>query len=302
MSQTTGLKRNTIDKYYTKKSVVDECMKSIKNNVEFDIEGADLIIEPSAGNGAFISGIKSLTPYYKFYDIEPQNDEIVQQDYLLFDYSHIHNSINNTINNDNIHIIGNPPFGRQSSLAIKFIKKSCEFADSISFILPKSFKKDSMKKHFALNFHLIYEWDLPKNSFLVGEKEYDVPCVFQIWGRASFNRIVAEKKKPIGFTFVKKNEAPDISVRRCGVNAGAVDTNYIIKNTNSHYFIKLQNNDETIINMLKTITFNHNNTVGPKSISKPELIDKYNFALKSDLDITSGEVVNVDTVTQSVDV
>jgi len=143
MSQNTGLNRNTIDKYYTKKSVVDECMKSIENHIEF--EKNDLIIEPSAGNGAFINGIKSLTNNYKFYDIEPQNEQIEKQDYLLFDYSHI--------NNDNIHIIGNPPFGRQSSLAIKFIKKSCEFADTISFILPMSFKKDSMKKHFPLNFH-----------------------------------------------------------------------------------------------------------------------------------------------------
>jgi hypothetical protein len=44
-----------------------------------------------------------------------------------------------------IHIIGNPPFGRQSSTAIKFIKKSCLFCNSLSFILPKSFKKDSLK-------------------------------------------------------------------------------------------------------------------------------------------------------------
>jgi hypothetical protein len=232
-----------------------------------------LVIEPSAGNGAFIKPIKSIFNNYRFYDLEPEHNEIVKEDFLNFEYDKINEQFKN------IHIIGNPPFGRQSSLAIKFIKKSCEFADTISFILPKSFKKDSMKKHFALNFHLKFEMDLPKNSFLVDEKEYDVPCVFQIWGRASFNRIVAEKKKPIGFTFVKKNENPDISVRRCGVNAGTVDTNYIIKNTNSHYFIKLQNNDETIINMLKTITFNHNNTVGPKSISKPELIDKYNILL-----------------------
>lgn len=303
MSQNTGLNRNTIDKYYTKKSVVDECMKSIGNNIDFTIvneyygEPMNLIIEPSAGNGAFISGIKSLTSYHKFYDIEPQTNEfnIVKQDYLMLDYSHI--------NNANIHIIGNPPFGRQSSLAIKFIKKSCEFADSISFILPKSFKKESMKKHFALNFHLIYEWDLPKNSFLVDEKEYDVPCVFQIWVKKSFNRIVDKIKEPIGFKFVKYNEDPDISVRRIGVYAGKIGSIYD-KSIQSHYFIKLDNNNETTKNMLKTITFTHNNTVGPKSISKQELIDKYNFVLKlnSDLDVTSSQIVNVDTVTQSVDV
>ena len=66
--------------------------------------------------------------------MEPENDEIIKQDYLEFDFN-LQNSYKR------IHIVGNPPFGRQSSLAIKFIKKSCEYCDSISFILPKSFKK-----------------------------------------------------------------------------------------------------------------------------------------------------------------
>ena len=94
---------------------------------------------------------------------------------MLFEYDGIKKTFSK------IHIIGNPPFGRQSSLVIKFIKKSITFCDSISFILPKSFKKDSLKKHFPLNFHLINEFDLPKKSFLIDNKEHDVPCVFQIW-------------------------------------------------------------------------------------------------------------------------
>ena len=76
---------------------------------------------------------------YRFYDLEPENDEIIKQDYLNFDYTGIADEFNKT------HIIGNPPFGRQSSLAIKFIKKSVTYCDSISFILPKSFKKESLK-------------------------------------------------------------------------------------------------------------------------------------------------------------
>jgi hypothetical protein len=210
--------------------VVDECFTHIKNNVGFDIEGADLIIEPSAGNGAFIEGIKLLTDDYEFYDIEPQNYQIKKQDYLMFDYTHL---AENQIFQPNIHIIGNPPFGRQSSLAIKFIKKSCEFADTISFILPKSFKKDSMKKHFPLNFHLRYEMDLPKNSFLVDEKEYDVPCVFQIWRRRGYSREMPKKLIPTGFRFVKKDENPDFSFRRTGFYAGKVETNYMDKSISS---------------------------------------------------------------------
>ena len=54
--QFTGLKRNAIDKFYTKESVVDFCLEVVKKCI--DINKSDLILEPSAGNGAFISGIK----------------------------------------------------------------------------------------------------------------------------------------------------------------------------------------------------------------------------------------------------
>lgn len=138
--QTNGLGRNTIDKYYTKDCIVELCVNYIRKYIS--INPNDLVVEPSAGNGAFITSIKALTNNYRFYDISPDNDEIIKQDYLSFDYTNIVKSF------EKIHIVGNPPFGRQSSLAIKFIKKSCEFCNSISFILPKSFKKDSLKKAF----------------------------------------------------------------------------------------------------------------------------------------------------------
>jgi len=160
----SGLKRNTIDKYYTKDDIVKLCIVLIKEN--FNISKKDLIIEPSAGNGAFINEIKKISKNYKFYDLEPENNEIIKQDYLQLDHSQF--------NFKRIHIIGNPPFGRQSSMAIKFIKKSCEFCDTISFILPKSFKKDSMKKSFPLYFHLILEKDLPEKSFLVNNTMFHV--------------------------------------------------------------------------------------------------------------------------------
>ena len=268
-TQLKGLKRNIIDKYYTKDTVVDLCINLIKKNIE--INSDDLIIEPSAGNGSFIAGIKSLTKNYKFYDLEPNNAEIIKQDYLLYEYNSI--DINNKI-----HIIGNPPFGRQSSLAKKFIKKSCNYCNSVSFILPKSFKKDSFKKIFPLNFHLISEIDLPENSFLVDNKSHDVPCIFQIWEKKAINRLVKTKLEPIHFIFVKKTENPDISFRRIGINAGRIDNNVEDKSVQSHYFIKFINGISTIenINKLSKIIYEFNNTVGPKSISKQELIFKFN--------------------------
>ena len=266
-NQTTGLNRNTIDKYYTKNSVVEMCLNFVTTYIQINTD--DVIIEPSAGNGSFIAGIKKLTNNFKFYDLHPENDEIIKQDYLLYQEEGVFGKI---------HIIGNPPFGRQSSLAIKFIKKSCEFCDSVSFILPKSFKKDSLKKTFPLKFHLIFEVDLPDKSFLVDDVEHNVPCIFQIWEKKTTNRFVNEKLEPLNFRFVGKTENPDISFRRVGVNAGTIDTRIDEKSVQSHYFIKFTNGKSTSDNIatLSTITYDFNNTVGPKSISKQELIYKFN--------------------------
>ena len=268
--QNKGLKRKTIDKFYTNPNIVKECMELVKQNL--NIEENNLCIEPSAGNGSFISDIKLLFKNYQFYDLEPEHNEIIKQDYLDYDYSKIDKKFNK------IHIIGNPPFGRQSSLAIKFIKKSSEYCDSISFILPKSFKKDSLQTHFPLNFHLICEYDLPEKSFLINKKEHDVPCVFQIWVKKKTHRKIPEKLSPIKYKFVKKKDDHDISFRRVGINAGCVDRETTNKSSQSHYFIKfdMELTDE-LFNKLTIINYEcKNNTCGPKSISKPELIKEFN--------------------------
>lgn len=269
--QTKGLTRNTIDKYYTKPTIVDKCINLAIEHLKIISE--DFIIEPSAGNGSFINEIKNITSNYIFYDLEPEHSEIIKQDYLLFDYpTNIQNNYNK------IHVIGNPPFGRQSSLAIQFIKKSCQFCDSISFILPKSFKKESMQKSFPINYHLIVQYDIPDNSFLVDNKEHNVPCVFQIWEKKNFNRIIPPKLTPSNYSFVKKNEEPDFAFRRVGVNAGHISKDVLDKSEQSHYFIKFDEKiSDELYSQLSTIPFDcKNNTVGPKSISKQELIKEIN--------------------------
>jgi predicted RNA methylase len=273
-TQTVGLNRNSIDKYYTKEDVVASCLHDFQNILQ--INPHDLILEPSAGNGSFINGIKAITENYKFYDIEPEHNDIIKQDFLIFNPSTIQKNF------EKIHIVGNPPFGRQSSSAIKFIKKSCEFCDSISFILPKSFKKQSLQRTFPLNFHLLFQKDLTQKSFLVGNIEHDVPCVFQIWQKKSEHRDITENLKPLHFRFVHKEDDPDISFRRVGINAGTIDRNTCDKSIQSHYFIKFMNKKSVTENLdlLSSIQFDFDNTVGPKSISKQELIYHFNPLLE----------------------
>lgn len=278
-SQSKGIKkrtRETLDKFYTDPHIVSLCIQYISKELDIN-KFQDLIIEPSAGDGAFVNGIKNMCDNHLFYDIQPANDIIAKQDYLTL-------PIDNTIISDyqKIHVIGNPPFGKQSSLAIKFIKKSATYCDTISFILPKSFKKDSMQKHFPRNFHLIFQEDLPENAFIVNNIQHNVPCVFQIWVKRKSFREVPEKLVPNNnYSIVKKNESPDISFRRVGVYAGQVSRDIENKSQQSHYFIKSKNIiSDQLLEKLNSINYHHvEDTVGAKSISKQELIKEFNMIL-----------------------
>jgi len=276
----TGLKRDTIDKFYTSVTAVKECISQVSNHLQIHFTN-DLIIEPSAGNGSFIQEITQLCQNTLFYDIEPEHSCILKQDYLLLNSKAVTTA-------GKIHVIGNPPFGRQSTLAIQFIKKSAEFADSISFILPKSFKKDSMQNHFPKQFHLIYQMDLDANSFLQDGNPVDVPCVFQIWQKQEEERasLIKLDADPTIFQFVKQDENPDISFRRVGVNAGAItvatsENQWLQeKSVQSHYFIKFAStsdkNKSELIKKISKIKYEEDNTVGPKSIGKQEIIREFN--------------------------
>ncbi len=276
LTKKTGLKRSTIDKFYTKASIVDLCLTQFRQNVS--LQPSDLIIEPSAGNGAFLHKIKLFHTNCIGYDILPDDDAIVKQDYLAVDSAQIRKSLGSF---DKIYVVGNPPFGKQSSLAKKFIQKSAEFCDGIGFILPKSFKKESLMKSFPLHFHLLISIDLPSHSFEVDGKEHDVPCVFQIWTKQSSERKKQEKVKPTKhYEFVSQSDTPHFSFRRVGVYAGTLSKDIQNKSVQSHYFIRLQ--DATRVEEFYTkyndhVRFDFDNTAGPKSVSKNELITQLNL-------------------------
>ena len=272
----TGLHRDQSDKFYTNPSVVKICMEYIRTSLV--IKREDIIIEPSAGNGAFIADIERISNHTFFYDIVPEHPKIFGADFLKEVDLDV---LRDFVDYQKIHFIGNPPFGRQSCLAFLFIKKCVKYADSISFILPKSFKKESMQRHFPKYFHLVFEADLLENAFLVNGKVHDVPCVFQIWDKKDTEREKSVILEPIGFEFVKKTEEVDISFRRVGVNAGMIDSDWREKSEQSHYFIRFTNDLDLIVNMdrVRNAEFLFNNTVGPKSISKQELIREWNRCL-----------------------
>lgn len=155
------------DQYYTKESSVKLCMSWYCQAVNINKE-LDLIIEPAAGCGSFYNFIFNLTKNKIFLDLYPKHFDIIQKDFLKFEVS------NNSYSN--IHVIGNPPFKQITS----FVQKASQFGDFIGFILPLSYKKDSKKNQFPLNFHCIFSKEMPRNSFLYEGEIKNIPTVFQI--------------------------------------------------------------------------------------------------------------------------
>ena len=251
MQDTGKFRSNEMDKFYTKPSVASTCINELKKHA------VGTWIEPSAGSGAFVDAAKR---HVIALDIDPGRDDILKQDFLTWIPTYTHCTV-----------FGNPPFGRQSTLARKFIKHASTFADVIAFILPRSFMKPSMQRAFPLEFHLITEIPIDKDAFLVNGLPYDVPCVFQIWKRMELQRTVpvVEDRQ---WTYVKKTEPHDIAIRRVGAYAGKCMLPDQTLSEQSHYFIKLPNgnNPEAVVEHLCNKVF-PSNTTGPRSLSKDEI-------------------------------
>ena len=70
----------TLNKFYTKPQVARLCVSTALANI--NVQKQDLIIEPSAGNGAFIDPLKSVVCKKIFLDIRPENSLIHKIDFL----------------------------------------------------------------------------------------------------------------------------------------------------------------------------------------------------------------------------
>ena len=157
------------DKYYTPVNLAKYCIDKT-----FEIIGKENIkdiIEPSAGNGSFSNQLDCTA-----YDLYPEGDNIIKQDYLKLDLPYKKGRL----------IIGNPPYGTKNNLSVKFYKKAVELGDYIAFILPISQLNNNQQMY---EFDLIYSEDL-------GLKEYSgvkLHCCLNIYKRPLSNKL---NKKP----------------------------------------------------------------------------------------------------------
>ena len=159
------------DKYYTPNDLAKYCVEKTKEII--GEENITEYLEPSAGSGVFL---KYLDKPYLAYDIKPEKEGIIKQDYLTLDLEYKKGRC----------IIGNPPFGDKNTLSVKFYKKSIKLGDYISFILPISQLNNNQQMY---EFDLLYSEDL-------GLKEYSgvkLHCCLNIYKRPLSNKL---NKKP----------------------------------------------------------------------------------------------------------
>ena len=196
-----------LDKYYTPVELAKSCIDKT-----FEVIGRENvtdIIEPSAGEGSF-----SLQMDCMAYDIAPEHESIIEQDFLKLELPYKKGRL----------VIGNPPYGRGNYTAVHFYKKAYSIGDYIAFILPIS--------QFNNNMYM-YEFDMIK-SIDLGLQLYSdrkVHCCLNIYKRPKIinKKPVFElndvKLKGVGLGKSRNDKVPekyDFSISAFGASVGKI--------------------------------------------------------------------------------
>tara|TARA_R110000824_G_scaffold121558_4_gene277745 strand:- start:2020 stop:3045 length:1026 start_codon:yes stop_codon:yes gene_type:complete len=167
------------EQYYTRPDVVDECMRAVVKAIPDYRERT--ILEPAGGTGEFIKGFDRAgisSDNVISYDIDPRHPDVEKGNYLEKKFKA-----------KDLVSITNPPFGRNSELARKFFRHGADHCEFICYLVPRSWKKWTVRNSLPSNFHLISETTMPKESFYLDSDSEEIndsgvlQTVFQIWQR-----------------------------------------------------------------------------------------------------------------------
>jgi len=280
-TETKNVREEGLDKFYTIPSYSKKCIDKVFQIYDKSI--FDLIVEPSAGNGSFFN---QLTVDNKIgIDISPENTNIIKMDF--FDYipePHI----------NNILVIGNPPFGKISSLAIKFYNHSAKWATFIAFIIPRTFRRPSVQNKLNNMFHLIYDEDVSTNPCCFTPKIM-VKCCFQIWEKKEIKRPfidLPKKHEDWDFLSFGPNDeygqptppnGADFSIRAYGGKIGEIkQINLSVLRPKSWHWIKSNINKEKLINIFNQLDYSDSlNTARQNSMGRGEIVRLYSDFVNS---------------------
>jgi hypothetical protein len=272
-----GQKRKVAgEEFYTPAATAKRCVDLVDRHL--GITSFRLIVEPSAGAGAFLPYLPS---HAIAMDVNPRHPKIDRRDYL--GWLPI-DSDSSTL------VIGNPPFGQRGALAMRFIMHSSRFAHAIAMILPRSFEKYTFQNRIPLSFHLI-------DSFLCEDFEtpdgglVKVRSTFQIWQRRARPRSQQHQRSEhedfeMIHRHLSRTPQPEIErIRReFPVALPQVGGSFRPRpsasiTAGSYWFIKPKH--PRVLDLLSKLdfSFNHNKNTAHSSLSKRDIVRAYENVL-----------------------
>jgi len=263
------------EKYYTNGSLAKRCADFTKQLLPQKM--FDLVVEPSAGGGAFIPHIAHFGKRILALDIEPQGDGVAQGDFLLFPVERF--------KKQSVLTIGNPPFGARGKLAMSFIEKASQYSNAIAFILPRSFKKDTFTNRIPRQFHLLGQFDCDDFATPEGDK-VSVKCVFQVWEKRDSPRKVTERivdhpdfelkhahMSRISGQQREELNSYDFAIAQVGSNFAPKDVGAV--KSGSYWFVKARTQGVREVFAVLDFSFLDGMNTVFKSLSKKDIVQAY---------------------------
>lgn len=163
------------DKFYTSKPFAKECIEAVFRR--YGLDRFDLLVEPGAGSGSFLHQLPESIERVGV-DISPEDPSIREGNFFDFSPEDLGASVL---------VIGNPPFGRGCSLAIRFFNHAARWASVIAFVVPRTFRRHSVQNKLDMRFRLVGDTEVPVRP-CVFTPAMSVKCCFQIWERSTSPR------------------------------------------------------------------------------------------------------------------
>ena len=265
----------SLDKFYTIPEISEKCLQKLTEL--YNWSDWDIVVEPSAGNGSFLMRIP--TPNKIGIDICPEHEDIIQQDFFTYmPPSHMCKVL----------VVGNPPFGRVSSLAIRFFNHAAKWANVIAFIVPRTFRRISVQNKLNLHFHLVHDEDIPIQpcSFV---PPMMAKCCFQVWEKKELQRCLIELSMThndwefLAFGEKDENGQPtppdnaDFAIRAYGGKCGEIAESELESlRPKSWHWIKANIDKHVLIERFKNLDYTFSqNTARQNSIGRGELVKLY---------------------------
>jgi len=221
-----------------------DCITFFKDTVKGGLDQFDVIVDPSARDGAFVNQLGK-NKFVVWYDLAAE-DQVHRVDFLLYGLTPAMRLTKNLF-------IGFPPFGSNCMKSLLFFNHAAKVADAIAFVVPVLFRKPTFQDDLDNSFHMVNEFAMTTASLTRNGKPSNLRCMFQVWVKDHVE-LQPHLTKPSGirnysiwtlespdFHFVNgdKRGQANLAIKRIGLDTGTIVTDFDeIKSIDTYLFLE----------------------------------------------------------------